>query len=62
MQVHTYYGVASPPFVTLKEPSGVCVGRGVFLISGAVILSLHFSRAQILPLALSLECPGEYKA
>ena len=32
------------------------------LTSGLVLLSLYFSIAQLLPLALSLECPGENKA
>ena len=32
------------------------------LTSGVVILSLYFSRAQLLPPALSLECLGENKA
>ena len=39
-----------------------CADRKVFLTSGAGTLSLYFSRAQLLQLALPLECLGENKA
>ena len=61
MHVHTYYGVKPPPFLNSKEPS-VHVWKGKFsLISGVGTLSLCFSRAQLLPLALTLECLREDK-
>ena len=42
-------------------PTHVQAGK-FSLTSGVGALSLHFSRAQLLPLALSLECLGENKA
>ena len=62
MHIYTYDGVKSPPFLNSKEPS-VYVWKGKFsLTSGVGTLSLCFSRAQLLPLALSLKCLGENKA
>ena len=60
VHVQTYYGVEAPPFPPPRslpvpvqtEKSALTSGTGT---------SLHFSRAQFLPLALSLECLGETK-
>ena len=61
VHVHTYYGVGSPPFSTPKNiPSHVQAGKSS-LTSGVSTLSLCFSRAQLLTLALSLECLVENK-
>ena len=61
VHVHTYYGVGSPPFLTPKSiPSHVQTGKSS-LTSGVGTLSLCFSSAQLLPLALSLECLVENK-
>ena len=60
--VHTYYGVAPPPFFDPSRSLPVHVQTGKFLSSsGAVILSLCVSKAQLLPLTLSLECLGKTK-
>ena len=45
-----------------KESFCAWAVREVSLASGVIILSLYFSRAQLLPLALFLECLGENKA
>ena len=61
MHIYTYYGVKPPPFLNSKEPS-VYVWKGKFSLTSEVgTLSLCFSRAQLLPLALLLECLGENK-
>ena len=62
MHVHTYYGVGTPRLLDPKKPSCACVDRDVFLDLRSGHLSLYFSRALLLPLALSLECLGENKA
>lgn len=62
MRVHTYYGAGPPPFMTPKKPLFLCADRGVFLDLRNGPLSLCFSRTQLLPLALTLECLGEGKA
>ena len=59
MHVHTYYGVGAPPFLTPKKASCACADREVFLDLRRPYL---FSRAQLLPPALSLECLSENKA
>ena len=61
VHVQTYYGMEAPPFPPPRslpvpvqtEKSALTSGTGT---------SLHFSRAQFLPLALSLERLGENKA
>ena len=58
VHVHT---VGAPCLLTTKESSCICAEK-FSLTSGLVLLSLYFSRAQLLPLALSLECLGENKA
>ena len=62
MHVHVYYGVGSPPFSTPKKPSALVQTGKSSLTSGVDTFSLCFSRAQLLPLALSLEGLGENKA
>ena len=57
----TYYGVVSPPLLTPRESSGAYTVREVSLNSGVIdeiVLSLYSSRAQLLPLTLSLKCLG----
>ena len=52
-------GWCPPPFLTSKEPSCTCADREVSLTSGlidVVLLSQYSSRAQLLPLTLSLAC------
>ena len=61
MHVHVYYGLGSPLFSTPKKPVLVQTGKSS-LTSGVDTFSLCFSRAQLLPLALSLEGLGENKA
>ena len=61
MHVHTYYGVEPIPFLTLKKASAYVQTGKSSLTLGVGTLSLCFSRAQLLPLALSLECLGEKK-
>ena len=57
----THYGVAASPFLTSKEPSCACADREVLLdLKSGHLISLLF-RAQLLPLALSLEYLGENK-
>ena len=60
MHIHAYYGVGPPPFSTLKKPCA-CGDKEVSLISGVDTLSPCFSRAQFLPLVLSLEYLGDKK-
>ena len=58
---HLLWGGA-PPFLTPEEPFCTCAVWEVSLASGVidvVLLSLHSSRAQLLPLTLSLECQGK---
>ena len=55
-------GWGPSPFQSPKSlPAHVQTGKSS-LISGIGTLSLYFSRAQLLPLDLSLECLGENKA
>ena len=56
MHVHTYYGWTS------HKPSCTCAYREAFLDLRSGYLSLCSSRAQLLPLALSLEYLGENKS
>ena len=59
VHVHTYYGTVHPPFWPPKSLP-VYLQTGEFsLTSEVVILSLYFSSAQLLPLALSVEGLGE---
>ena len=51
-----------PPFLIPKKPSCAYADREYSLNSGVGILSPCFSRAQLLPPALSLQCLGENKA
>ena len=51
-----------PSLSTPKEPPCTWAGREVVLDLRSGLLPLYFSRAQLLPLALSLECLGEDKA
>ena len=65
MYVHTYYGVVTLPFWSLRRlPLHRQTGTSS-LTSGAVILSLYFSKVQLLPLKLILGvswvCLGENK-
>ena len=60
VHIHAYYGVGPPPFSTLKKPCA-CGDKEVSLISGVDTLSPCFSRAQFLPLVLSLEYLGDKK-
>ena len=62
MDVHTYYGVWPISFLTPKKPSCACADREVFLDLRGGHLSLYFSEAQLLPLALPLGCLGDNKA
>ena len=57
-----YCGMEPPSFLTPKKSSCACVNREVFFDLRSATLSLCFSKAQLLPLALSLECLGENKA
>ena len=43
------------------EPGGLCLWGRTELDTTEVTLPFYFSRAQLLPLALSLECLGENK-
>ena len=57
----TYYGALPPPFWPPRGlPAHVKSGTSSLAFQ-MVILSLYFSRAQLLPLALSLECLGRTK-
>ena len=61
VRIYTYRGVGSPPFwLSRSFPTHVQTGKSS-LTSGEATLSLCFSTAQLLPLALSLECLGENK-
>ena len=57
---HLQWGGA-PPFLTPKNPSCTCAEESS-LTSREGTLSLYFSRAQLSPLVLSLECLGENNA
>jgi len=64
MHVHTCYWIGPPSFLTPKKhvlSAHMQTGKSS-LTSGVSALSVYFSRAQLLPLALSLECLGENKA
>ena len=64
MHVHTCYWIGPPSFLTpMKHVLSAHMQTGKSsLTSGVSALSVYFSRAQLLPLALSLECLGENKA
>ena len=55
---HLFWG-GPPPFWPPKEVFCTYAVGKVSLTSGVVILSLYSSRAQLLPLTLSLECLGK---
>ena len=55
-------GWSHPSLFNPQKASCTCTDRDVFLDLRVGTLSLCFSRAQLLPLALSLECLGEKKA
>ena len=52
----------SHPFGPPWRPPGHVQRGKISVTSGVVLLSLYFSGAQLLPLALSLECLGEKKS